>query len=128
MGRLSPAAVLALALLGAAPAQALSGKALLDSCEAHLGGAEVLATSEDAFNRGARSGNCIGYIYGVLEAQAGGGEGDERPRRFCPPAGEDAGRVVGRVIRHLQDHPESLDGPAARVVAEALGQAYPCGD
>ena len=85
MGRLSPAAVLALALLGAAPAQA-------------------------------------------LEAQAGGGEGDERSRRFCPPAGEDAGRVVGRVIRHLQDHPESLDGPAARVVAEALGQAYPCGD
>lgn len=58
------------------------------------------------------------YVAGIHDAGLG--------VLFCTPASATGGQVSGIVAKYLSESPQPPSKPAARVVEEALRQAYPC--
>jgi hypothetical protein len=67
---------------------------------------------------------CRGYIGAVADILADGHE--VYGRRACPPPGTSREAVVKTVRDWLGRHPEQLQQRAARVIVQALAEAYPC--
>jgi hypothetical protein len=63
----------------------------------------------------------VGASDGVLLGRASSG------RAFCLDGGAQADELAEVVRRYLATHPEAHAEPAARIVAVALREAYPCG-
>ena len=63
---------------------------------------------------------CNGYIVGVADSLAGS--------RFCPPLGwtSQYDRLKDLAIVYMRDHQDLHYLPAAVLVAEALGEIFPC--
>ena len=62
---------------------------------------------------------CLGYVLGVWHTTA-------PERQACAPSNITAGQLKAAVVRHLQHHPETLDGEPVDLVREALGQTFAC--
>jgi hypothetical protein len=93
-----------------------SGIVLMDYCQ----WVEREKTDVDQW---AQQTTCLAYIFGVID-----GYYSARPKLpvFCYPAevtGEQAGRVVNK---YLRDGPERLHQRSARLVLDALSEAFPC--
>ena len=128
-GKIISAAVFFLVLLSWADgARALSGQGLLESCQEHIKARDsgTVQTRAAAFDSGARSGNCIGYIYGVIESHDFLTLQNTRLSRFCMPRSVGAGHLIGVVLRHLRADPLSRKRTAAEEIALALSAAFPC--
>ncbi len=109
-------------------AWALSGQALLDSCEEHIKtrDSDKVHTRAHAFDSGVRAGNCVGYIYGVIESHDFLTLKNRSMSRFCMPRSVGAGHLIGVVLRHIKGDPLSLERIAAEEIALALSAAFPC--
>ena len=73
---------------------------------------------------------CLGFVSGVEEAlrlSVSSGSPTSVAMRICVPAGEPARGIADAYIRYAGRHSTDLAKPAALVVVEALGSAYPCG-
>lgn len=60
---------------------------------------------------------CGGFIIGI---------GDSGTHKACPPGEIDLSQVTKAVVAWLKNHPDILDDSAARLVARALEETYPC--
>ncbi|WP_425475910.1 Rap1a/Tai family immunity protein [Mesorhizobium yinganensis] len=63
-----------------------------------------------------RSGACIGYVAGVVDADEGIGN--------CLPYGPKMGQIRDVVKQYLQDHPESRHYNASSLVVIAVREAF----
>ncbi len=117
-----------LVLVWSGGARALSGQALLDTCEEHTKTRDrgTVQSRAQAFDSGTQSGNCIGYIYGVIESHDFLTLKKPSLSRFCMPRSVGAGHLIGVVLRHLKGDPQSLERMAAGEIAFALSAAFPC--
>ncbi len=115
-------------LLWAGGARALSGQALLNACEEHIQARDSgkVQTRSQAFDSGAQSGNCIGYIYGAIESHDFLTLKKPSVSQFCMPRSIGAGHLIGVVLRHLKGDPLSMERTAAEEIALALSAAFPC--
>jgi hypothetical protein len=114
MGRIG-GALLAVSLL-ALPAPAWAG---FDS------GADLLALCEDPDESGFAEMYCLGYVSAVADVLE---RNDVNGLRACvPDAGVTVGDLAEVVKGYLGRHPERGHYGAAGLVADALGQAFPCG-
>ncbi len=72
---------------------------------------------------------CLGFVSGVEEAlrlSVSSGSPTSAAVRICVPEGEPARGIAYAYIRYAGRHTTDLAKPAALVVVEALGSAYPC--
>lgn len=94
-----------------APANALDTRRLIDfrsEAEAH--------NAQDPFANLYRAGYYNGYLAGVLDSLQG--------KRIC--FRECVCELDKLVARHLADHPEAGDRPAAEWLVPLLEERYPC--
>jgi len=90
-----------------------TGRMLQTDCE--------LKKGSNDFQSGIHYGLCHGFIIGVGEVAMNTIRG-----AFCPPPTADKVKSVEILQRYLQKHPERLREPAAVLVVNALGEAFPC--
>lgn len=110
-----------LGLLLALLATALPGPARAG----YVTGADLLMLCEDPDGSGFAELHCLGYVTAiadVLEQNAVNGL-----RACVPDAGVDGGQLADSVKAYLRRHPERGAYGAAGLVADALGEAFPCG-
>jgi Rap1a immunity proteins len=110
-----------LALLGL-PAQAQqdvsSGNYLLGSCQITVRLTDNPSQTLSQYESW-RDGYCRGVIEGVTT-------GAILSSQLCRPDGLTNSQAVRVVFKFLQDHPEELSQRGAKLVFEALTQAFPC--
>jgi hypothetical protein len=109
-----------LLIAGAAGAQYLRGRDLLDLCARH-GREEPNLTEADVVRDVASTGTCRGYLMGVvdwLEREPAAG--------VCLPRETTLGELLNAVRGYGERHPEDLGESASRLVAGALRRSYPC--
>ena len=71
---------------------------------------------------GARSGLCVGFLdaYRQLATML------PETKLLCLPAGVGQEGFIRVVVKYLDQHPEKLQLPAAQLVYDAAGEAFPC--
>ena len=102
----SPVAAVSPALPPPADEQTESGAALLRSC------ADLSAD------------RCWTYVAGVSDGVLAAYAPGAKP--YCLPGGLRPAELAGAVHRYLALHPEGRQGPATRIVVDALTTGYPC--
>jgi hypothetical protein len=97
-----------------------SGNDLLEICTPNLemsalpnGGAEIAKVFA--------SKTCSQYILGVMDSQY-----LKKTQGFCDPPKITTVQAHDIVKNYLTKHPESRQGPAAKLVIRALAEAWPC--
>ncbi len=109
-------ALVAAAMLFPLPAAALTGNALLESCE----------SSSPLFQA-----TCDGYIWGNAEGVATMNSNDGKlgtgiPKLICTPNGVSPKQVIDVVKRYLHNHPESLHESVSVLTFYALAESFRC--
>lgn len=84
----------------------------------YLSGTELLSYCESGTVTNTGSW-CLGYILGVWHTSAPEGGA-------CPPLAVTSGQLRRAVVKHLQDHPETLDRQPVDLVREAMNESFPC--
>ncbi len=89
-----------------------------------VSGAELLELCEDAGGGGFAEMHCLGYVTAVADVLEGNAVNGLRA--CVPEEGTDVGQLAEVVEGYLRRHPERGGYAAAGLVADALGEAFPC--
>jgi hypothetical protein len=104
----------AMVVSGSVLAQGLSGNELWKKCR---------ASDDQAYGGYASTGFCIGYIRGVADVML---LHDVWDRSLCFPKNVNLRQVRDVVIKYLETYPQMRHSPASLLIADALGDAFPC--
>lgn len=108
--------LIALSLLAVIhPCHAVDGHALQEWCHQ----AVEKAPGRDPMTF--RDGYCMGVVEGVMALAA-----QRSLNAFCPPPQIGKTMLLRTIVGFLGSHPEQLNGPAEKLVLDALGESYPC--
>lgn len=87
-------------------------------------GADLLMLCEDPDDGGFAEMYCLGYVVAIADVLE---QNDVNGLRACVgEQGVDGGRLAEAVKTYLRRHPELGGYGAAGLVADALGQTFPC--
>jgi Rap1a immunity proteins len=100
-----------------APAVAVTGTQLYESCQGKARGAALDLS-------------CAAYVRGLVEGlQLGRHLGMHAPKLYCPPKdGLDPQQARLIIEKYLRDHPERLHENSSFLGMDALMGAFPCKD
>jgi hypothetical protein len=70
---------------------------------------------------------CIGYVDGIVDADAFIWTAIKQPPRLCVRRGVSGPQLAEVVLNYLKAHPEQLDYAAAPQALVAIQRAFPCG-
>jgi hypothetical protein len=108
-----------------------SGNAFVRRCSSTETSTEKDYTALTEVERGYAMA-CLFYLNGfVTGVNYGTGFAEERtkqrvPAPFCIPKGVETGQLTKIVLKYIRNNPETAHLPTARLITNALGQAYPC--
>lgn len=100
------------------------GNDLKSICDAF---AKEVATRQGGKAEALATGQCWGYVEGVIEGTAVTSLiTNQRGYPYCLPAGTTGLQEVNVVVKYMNAHPEHLHWPAGLVINTALKSAFPC--
>jgi hypothetical protein len=95
-------------------------------------GKDLLHYCDDFITRTATvnesAGICQGFVEGAIDTYNIGavGQSIKNPPLLCIPETVNLDQAIRVVRKYLEDHPEKLHLPAAKLVIEAIKTAWPC--
>jgi hypothetical protein len=102
------------------------GNDLKPKCDALMTAASDSSTWNG--NTALASGQCMGYVAGVIEGTRITSLLDKRGKYpYCMPGTTTPLQDVAVVVKYLNDHPEQWDFPAGLLITQAFTAAFPCG-
>jgi hypothetical protein len=96
-----------------------TNESLLEECTAAT---KKLSVGQMNEHLDARS--CLGYILGYADGISAGAANS---KAVCIPRSVTTGQMARVVVKHLQDHPNTLHEPRNWGIQAAFMKAYPCG-
>ncbi len=91
------------------------GIEILDACEANISGSDVI-----------KGKICGGYVLGIADGPNTLAKLGHTTLRWCKPIAVTEEQLVKIVHEFLLERPEDLHYPAAKLVAQAFVEAFPC--
>jgi len=91
------------------------GIEILDACEASISGSDVI-----------KGKICSGYVIGMADGPNTLAKLGHKMIRWCKPINVTEEQLVKIVQEYLIERPEDLHHPAAKLVAQAFVEAFPC--